>query len=73
MTKEEQIKYFKEKYGVENIYEVKAEKDNERYTGLVYDGIGVADGEINTEPFSPKPHTAIRISGKKEYDPLEEK
>ena len=73
MTKQEQIKYFKEKYGIENIYEVEAEKDNERYTGLVYDNIGVVDGNINTEPFSPTPHTAIKISGKKEYDPLEEK
>ena len=65
MTKEEQIKYFKEKYGIENIYEVKAEKDNERYTTLVYDGINDMDGNVNTEPFSPKPHTAILISGKK--------
>lgn len=81
MTKEEQIKYFKEKYGVDNIYKETREKiesnadlkDNERYTGLVYDGIDDADGNTNTEPFSPKPHTAIRISGKKEYDPLEEK
>jgi hypothetical protein len=39
----------------------------------VYDGIDDADGNTNTEPFSPKPHNAIRISGKKEYDPLEEK
>ena len=65
MTKEEQIKYFKKKYGIENIYEVKAEKDNERYTTLVYDGINDMDGNVNTEPFSPKPHTAILISGKK--------
>ena len=72
MTKEEQIKYFKEKYGVDNIYKETREvieknnlKDNERYTGLVYDGIDDMDGNINTEPFSPKPHTSIMISGKK--------
>ena len=67
MTKEEQIKYFKEKYGIENVYEVKAEKDNTTLVreDLVYDGLNDMDGNINTEPFSPKPHTAILISGKK--------
>ena len=72
MTKEEQIKYFKEKYGVDDIYKETREvieafnlKDKEQYTELVYSGLNDVDGEINTEPFSPKPHTSIKISGKK--------
>lgn len=65
MTKQEQEKYFKEKYGIDNVYQMEAEKDNERYTGLFYRGLNDIDGNINTEPFSPKPHTSIMISGKK--------
>ena len=65
MTKQEHEKYFKEKYGIDNVYQMEAEKDNERYTGLFYRGLNDIDGNINTEPFSPKPHTSIMISGKK--------
>lgn len=67
MTKEEQIKYFKEKYGIENIYEVKAEKDNTVLTreDLVYDNLECDLAEINTEPFGTKPHSSIKISGQK--------
>lgn len=65
MTKQEQEKYFKEKYGIDDVYQMKAEKDNERYTGLFYRDLSDVDGNINTEPFSPKPHTSIMISGKK--------
>lgn len=68
MTKEEQINYFKEKYGIENIYDVEAEKDNTVLSreDLVYDGLEIK--ELNTEPFSPVPHTAIAISGCKPYN-----
>ena len=68
MTKAEQIKYFKERYGIENIYDVKSEKDNTILTrdDLVYDDLEIK--ELNTEPFSPVPHTAISISGKKPYN-----
>ena len=65
MTKQEQEKYFKEKYGINDVYQMKAEKDNERYTCLFYRDLSDVDGNINTEPFSPKPHTSIMISGKK--------
>lgn len=66
MTKEEQKKYFKEKYGID-IDEIPSEKDNERYTGLTYD-YPEDEFETETEPFSPKPHKAIRISGDKPQD-----
>ena len=70
MTRQEQEKYFKEKYNIDNIYDVKSEKDNTVLSreDLVYDGLECDLAETNTEPFSPKPHTSVKISGKKPYN-----
>ena len=70
MTRQEQEKYFKEKYGIDNIYDVAGEKDTTPilYEDLVYDGLDSDLAETNVEPFSPKPHTSVKISGKKPYN-----
>lgn len=64
MTKEQMKKYFMEKYGVDidNMPTEKVEVKAEEHT-LIYDGID--DGVSNDEPFSTKPHNAIKTSGEK--------